>query len=113
MDGEQNLITKEHATKLITLAVNENVGSGSHWTSGYLSIDGYSKMTILSYINTYHNGLQLWAVCNGDIYPVESAVNFPAYWIRTYDVMSPQIWLRIDNDDSMTNYVTVYIYLVA
>lgn len=113
MNGEQNVTIISHASKLITLADYESVGSGGYWTSGYISIDGYSKVTILSYISTYNNYLQLWAVCGGKEYEVESVDNFPVSWTKTYDVRSPQILLKIDNDDSMTNYVTVHIYLVA
>lgn len=113
MNGEQNVTITGHVTKLITLADDESVGSGSYWTSGYISIDGYSKVTILSYINTHHNRLELWAICNGSEYKLESSKDFPAYWTKTYDVMSPQLMLKIYNDDIMRNYVTVHIYLMA
>jgi hypothetical protein len=114
-DSAKNVTMAGHATKLAYFISGQSVSAGSSWTSGWIHVGGYSKVTICLYtsaleclfrLDAHHNGLFAFYVDyqNKTIYH-----NF----VKTYDVPSELIQIFFLNHDSMTRVLSFDVYLIA
>jgi hypothetical protein len=112
----KNVTIAGHVTKLLKLAEGVSIFDMSSWNSGWIPIDGYSKVTfhvLLAYEE--HNRIYIEAPSGYvDNYRIEVVEDFPSLgWTKTYDVMHEQIRIRVYNFGTSTATLYVHIYLMA
>ncbi len=114
-DPTRNVTIAQHVTKLVRAAVSVYVPPSTEWDSGLVSIDGYSKITVLISIMPYgSNQLTLNASdYAGTMWRIELLTNIGNYWVKTYDVMNQQIQIIFGNGLGTGSTLDVDIYLVA
>ena len=115
----RNVTVSSHVTSYMRLGGTSNISipAGSTWLSEMVSVDGFAKVTILiraSVTGGFVN-VDLFA-CDDDGYewyverlPSSASTSL----VKTYDVMSQRIRLRIQNMYSSAITVDVAVYLVA
>lgn len=111
-DSTRNVTIAGRASKLIKVAEGVSIGDLSSWSSDWISIDGYSKVTIHVALSYPTNKLVIEAPIGAE-YQIEVVDNFPYYWTKTYDVMHQQIRIKIFNYDIYPNTLYVDVYLTA
>lgn len=114
----RNVTVSSHATSYIRLggASNISIPALSTWLSEMISIDGYAKVTILirSSIGGGNVNLDLYACDNdGHEWLIERPILPNSNWVKTYDVMSQRIRIKIQNTYSSAITADVAVYLVA
>jgi len=113
-DPTKNVTIVKHATKVIRAATGISLPASGIWNSGYISVDGYAKVTILINLGTNNNVYILRANSGEAIsFNVDSAVDFDHNYVKTYDVMNPQILVWVQNMDAAAANLYVDIYLMA
>lgn len=114
-DPTKNVTIVGHATKLVKAAINVYVNPSTFWLSDFISVDGYSKVSVLVWMSTYSNKYQLRASDYALTfeYLVDEAKNFNNLVAKTYDVINQQIRVAISNNDSVARYIYVEVYLMA
>jgi len=116
-DSTKNVTIAGHITESILLAENVLVSPiGEQWSSDWLAIDGYSKVTVLINVSFPVNGYQLWAKADlkgSPAFWVDFVGDFPYYLVRTYDVMNRYIQIWVINEGGAHMEATVQVYLVA
>lgn len=113
----RNVTVSSHITSYIRLggASNISIPPFSTWWSERITIDGYAKVTILEKESLVgYLALDLYACDNdGHEWLMERPVRNNGYLVKTYDVMSPGIRVKIYNSSSNAITVDIAVYLVA
>lgn len=114
-DPTKNVTIVKHASQFLRVATNEPVGPAGMWTSGWIWVDGYSKVTILIYLTTSSNELLVDVADSGLdwSWQIDHAVGFPNTFIKTYDVVNLQIHISVYNTGGSTAYMFADVYLMA
>jgi len=114
-DPTKNVTIVGHATKVIRVVTSVGVPASGSWVSDFVSIDGYSKVTVLIYMTTNQNVYYLRATDNDGTYrwTADTVNNFNGYVVKTYDVMNQGIIFMIYNNSPSVAYLTVEVYLMA
>ena len=114
----RNVTISSHVTSYIRLggASNISIPADSNWLSEMIIIDGYAKVTIL--IRTsIGGGFAYWDLCacdnDGHEWVMERASQTSSNWVKTYDVMSQRMRIRIYNSYTSTITADVAVYLMA
>ncbi len=115
-DPTKNVTIVGHATKVIHAAINVSVGVDEWWTSDYISVDGYAKVTVLIYIATTSYRYSLLAYSDDTTqmwWIVDEAMSLDEDFVKTYDVMHQQIRIQVQNLALVQERVWVDVYLMA
>lgn len=108
-----------HASQLIKAAVGVTVYAGSLWTSDYISIDGFSKVTFLIAIQceVLDNDVWIYArdASHTSRFIVERLQDVGSVnnYLKTFDVMNQEIYIDVVNDSDYDAILDMQIYLVA
>lgn len=114
-DPTKNVTIVGHATKVISVVSSVGILPSKDWWSDFVSIDGYSKVTVLIYMTTNQNSYRLRATRNDGMYrfTADTVNNFNGYLVKTYDVMNQGIMFWILNASPSVAYLTIEVYLMA
>jgi hypothetical protein len=114
-DPTRNVTITGHATKVIIAANGVMVGAPGDWNSGWITVDGYSKVTININFRTPSNTYDLYAMSpsGGMSFLVDKVTNFNFELVKTYDVMNQQIYVYLLNTGTSSASLYVQIYLMA
>jgi len=115
-DPTKNVTIVGHATKLIKAAERVSVPGQGSWFSGWLLVDGYSKVTVLIIFQTAQNSYGLWASSVpyiGAAFVVDQVSNFPTWYVKTYDVMNQRVYIEVRNNEITAKILDVDVYLMA
>jgi hypothetical protein len=112
----RNVTIFRHVTSYVRLGGTSNISipAQSIWLSEMVLIDGYAKVTVLVRKPEGSNVYWDLLACDneGRTWLVETIPN-SSNWVRTYDVMSQGIRIRIYNYQINAITVDVAVYLVA
>jgi hypothetical protein len=113
-DSIKNVTIAGHANKL-AFTVATAIEPYSAYYTDWISVGGYSKVTICVYSETNKNYYRLDTRHDaGPIpYTVDNATNFKDYLVRTYDVPNELIQVVYVNMDEVTAELYIDVYLVA
>jgi len=114
----RNVTVYSHMTSYIRLSGPSNISipAASNWLSEMISVDGYAKVTILIRASTGGSSVywDVFACDNNDhTWLVETGTQGSGNWVKTYDVMSPGIRIKIYNFYAYAITADVAVYLVA
>jgi len=118
-DPTKNVTITGHATKVIVAAndVIVNASGINTWFSGWVTVDGYSKVTINIYFTTNANDYALDAMDSAggsNSFIADAVTNFNYNLVKTYDVMNQRIQVRFRNNSGIGwAHLWVDIYLMA
>lgn len=113
----RNVTVSSHATSYIRLGGTSNISvpALSTWWSESILIDGYAKVTVMSeesllgFLN-----LELYACDNeGHQWFMDKPARLNGYLVKTYDVMSPRIQIKITNPSNNAITLDIAFYLIA
>jgi hypothetical protein len=111
-DSTKNVTIAGHVNKL-AFNVSTGVESYSAYYTGWISVDGYSKVTICISTETSVNSYRLvTSHYAGHAYTVDEATNFQECLVRTYDVPNEQIRVTFVNMDEFTVDLDIDVYLI-
>lgn len=113
-DLTKNVTITGHATQYLRPGgLHISIPASSYWLSDMIPIAGYAKVTVLirrsSSSNCYY---QIYA-CDDDGYSWQIETANEMDWVKTYDVMSQRIQIRINNGSLSALTAEVSIYLTA
>ncbi len=113
----RNVTVSSHATSYIRLGGTSNISvpALSTWWSESILIDGYAKVTIMTRDSVLgFLVLELYACDNeGHEWFIDKPERPNGCLVKTYDVMSPRIRIRIYNSSNTAITVDIAFYLMA
>jgi hypothetical protein len=117
-DPTKNVTITGHANKLAYSIEEQPVAAGGYFLSPYISVDGYSKVTVC--INDYNppstfNHYELGARhfnSSSEPFGVDKQLNITSL-VKTYDVPNQEIVIAFYNYKSTQSSVWIDVYLIA
>jgi hypothetical protein len=115
-DSTKNVTIAGHANKL-AYTVSTFVDTNGAYTTEWIPIDGYSKVTVCidnnepvpPIINFY---TLYTAHYGGTAFVVDQIANFGNSLVKTYDVPNQQIYIEFQNGPTYPATVTIDVYLI-
>jgi len=113
-DLTKNVTITGHATKYLRPGgLHIPIPASGYWLSDMISIDGYAKVTVLIRRSLSSNCYYQIYACDDDGYSWQVEAASEIEWVKTYDVMSQRIQIRVNNGSGSAITAEVSIYLTA
>jgi hypothetical protein len=112
-DSTKNVTIAGHANKL-AYNVTTSVAAGDVFYSPWISVDGYSKISICMYNVITNDAFSLRARHYGYVseFWVDQQVNITGDFWKTYDVPNQEIQVRVENNDAGSRTLSLDVYLI-
>jgi hypothetical protein len=115
-DSTKNVTIAGHANKLAYSVEEQPVAAGGYFITPYISVDGYSKMTICtswySPPSSFNDYLLFAQHSNGSSpFGVDRQTNITDF-VKTYDVPNQEIAIEFFNYGATQSYVWIDVYLI-
>ena len=112
-DSAKNVTIAGHANKL-AYTNSTTVSGNSYFLTPFISVDGYSKVTICIYNTATNNFYRLstYHFESASSFYVDTATDFGNDLVKTYDVPNQQIRVRFDNNDGNSRNLHIDVYLI-
>jgi hypothetical protein len=109
-----NVTLVGRANKLAYTILAQSVDPGGMYLSPWISIDGYSKVTVCVVTTAEYNSylLETRHSDGGTSFYMEYTTNFPYHLVRTYDVPNEEIRIQYRNYDPGQQSVSIDIYVI-
>ncbi len=114
-DATRNVTIAGHVTAYLRPGGEHlSIPGSSNWLSDMISIDGYATVTVLIWVSSASNCYyELFACDNGGYsWLLDKTGTGVANWVKTYDVMSQRVQIKIYNGGASVT-AEVAVYLVA
>jgi len=115
-DSTKNVTIAGHANKLAYSVESVLVGAGLDFYAPYISVDGYSKMTIC--LTTYGSNMDCYIFCQhphgAEVFIVDQISGVPGVYSfsKTYDVPNQEILIRYANHEGVSIPISIDVYLI-
>jgi hypothetical protein len=113
-DPTKNVTIAGHANKLAYSVESVLVGAGLDFYTPYISVDGYSKMTIC--LTTYSNNWNCYIFCGhpsgAEWFTVDQISGSIYSFSKTYDVPNQEVMIRYANGAAVTIPISIDVYLI-
>jgi hypothetical protein len=112
-DPTKNVTIAGHANKLAYSIESVLVGAGLYFHTPYISVDGYSKVTVC--LTTYSSNMDCYIYCqhiNGTEPFIVDHISGLISFSRTYDVPNQELWIQYANLAAVTIPISIDVYLI-
>ena len=112
-DTTKNVTIAGHANKL-AYTNSTTVSGNTYFLTPFISVDGYSKVTICIYNTATNNFYRLSTYHFESVssFYVDTATDFGNDLVKTYDVPNQQIRVRFENNDGNSRNLRIDVYLI-
>jgi hypothetical protein len=112
-DTTKNVTIAGHANKL-AYTNSTTVSGNSYFLTPFISVDGYSKVTICIYNTAANNFYRLSTYHFESVssFYVDTATDFGNDLVKTCDVPNQQIRVRFENNDATSRNLHIDVYLI-
>ena len=111
-DPAKNVTISGHANRL-AYTVTTTVAASGFFYSGFISVDGYAKVTVCLYSNAADNTYRLETRSHGGfIFYVDSRSDISTDLVQTYDVPNEEIQIVFFNGDTGARAFNLDVYLI-
>jgi hypothetical protein len=111
-DATRNVTVAGHVTAFLRLGGgNFSIPAGTSWYSDVISVDGYATVTVLIMVSSATSSYaELFACDNSGYSWYAERITFDHQsGVKTYNVMSPRIRIRIVSGNAITAEAAVYL----
>ena len=90
-----------------------SVAAGASFVSPWISVDGYSKITVSLYTNAINNNYQLQTRhAGGPYFYADKQTNFGTDLVKTYDVPNEEIRIIFINGEASARSLFLDVYVI-
>jgi hypothetical protein len=111
----KNVTIAGHTNKLAFTIQSRSVPAGLDYATPWILVDGYSKVTVCISTTSDLNSYRLDTANDGSVsvsFLVDSALNFPYYLVKTYDIPNREILITFENHAGTPKTVSIDVYLI-